>query len=266
MQSKAFATYKQFHITLFGLKKELTKLGIYLPYVKVKKMQFINFLQILFIGQFLTLSLSFETTRKMKMRNSDFPTRLFCYQAKLQEGKMLRQLKKSNPSASIAKPDLKADTLVLQPKSEASSALPFDDEIYEHLKFVISKLTAKIKHDQSLSHVELEKFRDSIVKIMADANISCKYVFSSSFFSFFFFFLMPSFIPPVKVADLTEKQRTQVLQNDGVNPAFSSFVGQQSTWRIDGMEDMTTEEYYKVTACQLQYLLWLIYRISYTYF
>ncbi|KAJ1438573.1 hypothetical protein B484DRAFT_444480 [Ochromonadaceae sp. CCMP2298] len=58
-----------------------------------------------------------------------------------------------------------------EPRERGSNGgLPFDDELYEHLKFVIFKLTKKIKSEESMTAEELERFRHSISEILADAT------------------------------------------------------------------------------------------------
>jgi proteasome assembly chaperone (PAC2) family protein len=42
--------------------------------------------------------------------------------------------------------------------------------MYEHIRFVIEKLTAKMRNDISLNPEELEKFSKSIEAIIADAT------------------------------------------------------------------------------------------------
>jgi hypothetical protein len=50
-----------------------------------------------------------------------------------------------------------------------TSGLPFDDATYSHMKYVIEKLTGKLRSDISLSPEELIRFKKSVEEIIADA-------------------------------------------------------------------------------------------------
>jgi len=49
------------------------------------------------------------------------------------------------------------------------SGLPFDDTMYENMRFVIEKLTAKLRSDISLSPEELIRLKKSVNAIIIDA-------------------------------------------------------------------------------------------------
>ena len=53
-------------------------------------------------------------------------------------------------------------------KTPHTSSLPFDDEMYGHLKFVIDKITTRMKSPTVLSKEELVSFENSINIIIAD--------------------------------------------------------------------------------------------------
>eukprot|EP01040_Poterioochromonas_malhamensis_P003882 gene3882-4149_t len=97
---------------------------------------------------------------------------------------------------------------------------PFSDEIYEHLKTIISKLTAKIKHDISLSPQELLSLKNSIDSVISDAHRS---------------------IRAKDTVSSIERSDDQLDSQD----RFSSMSGLRTTWNLPGMENMTTEQYYK---------------------
>lgn len=107
------------------------------------------------------------------------------------------------------------------------SNLPFDDEIYEHLKFVISKLTAKIKSDVSLTPDELVRFKQAVDSIVADAIGE----------------IPPSENASIAASNVAEKSTTKDNVPDPSSP-FSLMHGKTSTWEVDNMENMTTEEFY----------------------
>lgn len=108
------------------------------------------------------------------------------------------------------------------------SNLPFDDEIYEHLKFVISKLTAKIKSDISLTPDELVRFKQAVDRIVADAVGEEP---------------PPSGIASIAASNVAEKSTSRDDVPDPSSP-FSLMHGKTSTWEVDNMENMTTEEFY----------------------
>jgi hypothetical protein len=51
----------------------------------------------------------------------------------------------------------------------ADSGLPFTDDMYEHLKFVIGKLSARMRTDTPLTREELARFQASADRIIDDA-------------------------------------------------------------------------------------------------
>ena len=59
---------------------------------------------------------------------------------------------------------------VSRPRKANASGLPFDDATYSHMKYVIEKLTGKLRSDISLSPEELIRFKKSVEEIIADAN------------------------------------------------------------------------------------------------
>ena len=54
-------------------------------------------------------------------------------------------------------------------KKVNASGLPFDDATYAHMKYVIEKITGKLRTDISLSPEELIRFNESVEEIIADA-------------------------------------------------------------------------------------------------
>ena len=59
--------------------------------------------------------------------------------------------------------------LVSRVKKVNASGLPFDDATYAHMKYVIEKITGKLRTDISLSPEELIRFNESVEEIIADA-------------------------------------------------------------------------------------------------
>ena len=82
--------------------------------------------------------------------------------------------------------------------------------MYDKMKFVIEKLTAKIKYNHSLSQAELVIFEQYVHEIIDEAK-------------------------------MYESQKAARVNESS---AFEELKGLGNTWNIDGMESMTTEEYY----------------------
>lgn len=116
-----------------------------------------------------------------------------------------------------------------------SASITFSDEMYEHLKIIISKLTAKIKHDISLSPQELISLKRSIDAVISEAQgvglpshrLSSKISTSVQSAA-----LKSSILPLGKESTL-----------NSLNP-FEGFSDLRSTWNVPGMDDMTTDQYY----------------------
>ena len=79
-----------------------------------------------------------------------------------------------SPPVSVA-PPVAATVMTTSIASSSSSAsddndgLPFNEEMYEHLKFVIGKLSARMKSDTPLTREEMSRFQSSCDKIINDA-------------------------------------------------------------------------------------------------
>mmetsp|Transcript_29073 Transcript_29073/g.41484 ORF Transcript_29073/g.41484 Transcript_29073/m.41484 type:complete len:226 (+) Transcript_29073:9-686(+) len=148
---------------------------------------------------------------------------------------MLEQAKarKSQPQQNINTPvkvaqtitvkkDPKPTTPVVAPQRKINkSGLPFDDSMYENMRFVIEKLTAKLRNDISLSPEELIRLKKSVRAIISDAVGETTSINTVS-----------------EVADSKSS-------NDS-DDVFSDFRGLRSTWEVKGAENMSTEDYYKV--------------------
>jgi hypothetical protein len=158
--------------------------------------------------------------------------------------------------------------VITKPKSE----FPFDDELYEHLKYVINKLTSKIKSDISLNEEELVKFERSVEVILADAKheeieqVEVEdVVYQQVDFE-------KEEIIEVNQLQRQQLQQRQLLstpiettattttiatttsntqktnnnnQNSKQNQPFQQFNGMKSTWQVPGIEQMDSEEFYK---------------------
>ena len=54
-------------------------------------------------------------------------------------------------------------------EDDDNDGLPFSEEMYDHLKFVIGKLSSRMKSDIPLTREEMSKFQSSCDKIINDA-------------------------------------------------------------------------------------------------
>jgi hypothetical protein len=124
--------------------------------------------------------------------------------------------------------------------NHADDSLPFDDEHYAHLKFVIEKLTAKIKNDISLTPDEMIKFKKSVYAIIKDAGVSLSLPLSVP--------QNPSNVAPngikTKPVNFNSAKRPVEALPSVEKDAFSSLRGLKSTWEVKDAEKMSTEEYY----------------------
>eukprot|EP00981_Chlorochromonas_danica_P015842 scaffold14709_cov268-Ochromonas_danica.AAC.5 len=172
------------------------------------------------------------------------------YQKLLEQAKLRRQQgHSSNPSIKSPAPSLTssrtAPTVLTpveaSPPSIASSprvnnGLPFDDHIYDQLRFVISKLTAKIKSDVSLSKEDLLRFEEAVEEIVADARQNSADSIDLS---------MKTVTPSLEAefVDREDDEPTRFPKSSSLEDnVFSSLKG--GSWKLQGMENMSTKEYY----------------------
>lgn len=137
-------------------------------------------------------------------------------------------------------------------QEEIMDDLPFTDDMYDHLKYVIGSLTARMKSEKPLTSDQMKRFKDSIDAIILDSkdddddnsqNNNFDDDSSNSFYS------DDEEIDnsnnyeaeePVTNA-ITYTQKAAAAKDLEGNP-FTQFRG--STWNFDNMEDMSTVEYY----------------------
>ena len=160
------------------------------------------------------------------------------------------------------------------------NGLPFSDEVYDHLKFAIEKLSARIKSDTALTPQELDRLKLSVDRIILDANIPNVAFASSSSSSNDEAkdavseprarFPAAQFTDPDEedggmndddeevgadnsVVEGLEGYSTPDAANKFFNqPAdkelpewLSDMAGTKSGWNVPGMDKMSTEEYYR---------------------
>mmetsp|Transcript_21041 Transcript_21041/g.19172 ORF Transcript_21041/g.19172 Transcript_21041/m.19172 type:complete len:231 (+) Transcript_21041:151-843(+) len=130
--------------------------------------------------------------------------------------------------------------------------LPFADEIYDHLKYVTTKLSSRVKGNTPLSFEELNKFKESVNAIIEDSYQDIRLTSAST-----------QSIPQTNVIPTQSTQSTQTTQSkatkaqtdikdkaydqmtDEEKSTFANYFKGTSSWVIPGMDKMTTEEYYQ---------------------
>jgi hypothetical protein len=89
--------------------------------------------------------------------------------AKLAKAQKNGALPPAVPSAvtSVSKPA--AISPAVSPIAQSNS-LPFSDEMYDNFKFVIAKLSGRMKSDAPLSTEDFAKYKAAVEAIIADAK------------------------------------------------------------------------------------------------
>lgn len=185
------------------------------------------------------------------------------YQQLLEQAKQRKLATKANPIAQQVVPrtstnaDKTSSGVAIGSAAIGDSDYPFSDEMYEHLKFVITKLTHKIKSDTSLTPEELDRFEDSVIAILLDAtgvsavsaDITDQFGDTENDDSSYSE-ISDHGASAHDVADHAQGIETANYLSEAQDQsqysgrAFDSFKGLGSTWRVPGMDSMTTEEYY----------------------
>jgi hypothetical protein len=154
----------------------------------------------------------------------------------------------SNKKATV---EVKKQPQVITRNDDDLDDLPFTDEMYDHLKYVIGALTARMKSEKPLTESELKRFKGSIDAIILDSKEDSyqndTYDNSDDSNSFYNENEDDSINYEQEETSNTNtntntlKASASTTETIGDNP-FSQFRG--STWNFDNMEDMSTEEYY----------------------
>jgi hypothetical protein len=165
----------------------------------------------------------------------------------------------------IRRPDAvqSSDAVVKKPSSRPANGAPFSDEMYDHLKFVLEKLAARMKSDKPLSVADMKKMEISINAIISDfdEDVSVSPVLKQA--------VTPAAAPqqrqkiplPVRKSPPPPRASGQntpkvVPYELGTEPAgflgppdesspFSLLHGHRSYWEIEDMEKMDTETFYQ---------------------
>lgn len=133
--------------------------------------------------------------------------------------------------------------------------LPFNDEMYDELKYAIEKLTGRMKTDVPLTWDEVRRFKVAVDKIILDANIP-NVAFSKPQAQ------AQSTRGPAPIVSsfddddaeevgagnqiqqgsLTQKKEAD---EEKVPSWLGDLAGKKSSWNVDGMATMDTEQYYR---------------------
>lgn len=126
-------------------------------------------------------------------------------------------------------------------EEEEDNGLPFSDAIYDDMKFVISKLSDRMKHNLILSKSDLARFENSVHSIIRDARRGAGLPVATASAGAAAISRLASIsarpvAPPVAPASMAESSET--------DEAFDKLKGKPSTWHVEGMDNMSTQEYY----------------------
>ena len=109
-------------------------------------------------------------------------------------------------------------------EQENANGLPFTDVMYDHFQYVIGKITNRVKTGTPLTKNELDRFEKSVTAIIHDSKKKIN-------------------LPVVKSVQPPSNSISQ-NKSPSKNGEFDELKGLSSTWEVEGMENMTTEEYY----------------------
>jgi hypothetical protein len=112
--------------------------------------------------------------------------------------------------------------------------------MYEHLKFTIEKLTARMKSPKVLSPADMRKLEVSIEAIIKDARGESQATTERPVSSPTAVEVSRSTSPPMPQQQ-QQPPRQKQTQEEQDAPSHAS----ASSWIIPGMETMSSEEYYK---------------------
>jgi len=146
--------------------------------------------------------------------------------------------------------EVKKQPQVIKSNDEDLDDLPFTDEMYDHLKYVIGVLTARMKSEKPLTESELKRFKGSIDAIILDSKEDSYQndTYDNNDDSNSFYNENDEDDSINYEQEETSNTNTNTLKASAAttetiaNNPFSQFRG--STWNFDNMEDMSTEEYY----------------------
>lgn len=128
---------------------------------------------------------------------------------------------------SRSQSNTQSSIVVVEEEEEANSNdLPFTDAMYDHFQYVISKITTRVKTGIPLTTTEIDRFEKSVTAIIQDSKKKVG-------------------LPVVKSAKPTNSVLPNKVSSDlSKKGEFDKLKGLSSTWEVEGMDSMTTEEYY----------------------
>lgn len=130
------------------------------------------------------------------------------------------------------------------------NGLPFSDEVYEHLRFAIEKISGRMKSDKALSWEDIGKLKASIDRIVLDAHIPNVAVVTRS--------TAPAPMKQSAVSSFDDDADEISAVNsaktygqpkaDNTGEAIPGWMGDMagkgSSWNVPGMQNMDIEQYY----------------------
>jgi len=123
----------------------------------------------LFLSLFLFISLSSAFKRNGVFSSKKLTTsqQMASYEEMMEQAKLKKTKGRAPPRKAPSGPVATSIPGYTPPK-ESTGGLPFNDRQYNDLKYIIEKLTGKIKSDISLSPEELTKFENAVEAVIAD--------------------------------------------------------------------------------------------------
>lgn len=197
-------------------------------------------------------------------------TQLFSYADQLRRAKEARSGGTSSStgpnSASYQPPAPMPQSAPVPQQAQAqqqqpASEIPFSDDVYEHLNFAIGKLSSRMKSSQPMNADDVQNFMQSVNVIIADMRNNAVATQAPAAVAASAPPSPPS--PPVfsgnvpappkiessstgleNIASQGEQDRTPITEANPDSP-FAPLHGLKSTWQVENIDDMTTEEYYQ---------------------
>jgi len=126
-------------------------------------------------------------------------------------------------------------------EEEGDSGLPFSDKLYDDLKFVISKISARMKSESAMSKDELDRFKKSVDSIIKDSKKGSNSVPSSNLPR------MTNFDDEEEAPEVDYDLSEGIAESGtsrGAGTPFGAFHGSVSTWDIPNSDNMNTQEFY----------------------
>lgn len=196
----------------------------------------------------LGVALSFQPRNSASVRISG-GTSLSSYADQLRRAKEARSgggAGQTGGEAAIYQPPAPIpQTNAASQQAQQHSDAPFSDDVYEHLSFVIGRLSSRMKNSESMSGEDVNNFMRSVDAIIADMQPSgtaaapakdgapSGYVGATEPLKKGFYIPEPG------------EQETRPITDADPSSPFAPLHGMKNTWQVKDMERMSTDEYYQ---------------------